>query len=430
MKHIIVLTLALLTLGLFIPQQQAHAATFTVTNNANGVVPGSLGFAITQAIANAGPDTINFAPGVTGVIDPGLSIAVLEPLTITGPGAGVVTISGGNARTVIVIAPTGTLNISGVTIANGNFIAGGGILNAGTLNVSGVNFTGNTAGDGGAIANGGNMSISNSTFTGNTSGDDGGAIVNAGAGTISGSTFTGNTAADHGGAVGNGTFDIYGPGTLTITNSVFNNNNAPTGGSAVAQNDLATTTVTSSCFSGNGGTAVATLDGTPLNAISNFWGTADGPSGNGPGSGDGVGANVSFLPFLTSCSGAGAGGGDNLIPNDGRLNLQHGDMDFVLYNGADANGDTTIQVYAVTVESTGVLIMIVTVDDLAPFVDNPPSINTLIRCADADGRVCLYALTSGEFQINAGPVVDGKVFVFIFDGLPNTYLHTTEFFID
>jgi hypothetical protein len=55
------------------------------------------------------------------------------------------------------------------------------------------------------------------------------------------------------------------------------------------------------------------IDNTPLNsavwsewetvqvdARENWWGTADGPSNEGPGSGDGVGWNVLFAPFLTA----------------------------------------------------------------------------------------------------------------------------------
>lgn len=39
--------------------------------------------------------------------------------------------------------------------------------------------------------------------------------------------------------------------------------------------------------------------GDDLNATNNWWGDANGPSGEGPGAGDSVGDNVSFEPFLT-----------------------------------------------------------------------------------------------------------------------------------
>jgi parallel beta-helix repeat protein len=37
-----------------------------------------------------------------------------------------------------------------------------------------------------------------------------------------------------------------------------------------------------------------------VNATNNWWGSSDGPSGVGPGSGDAVTANVNFSPFLTA----------------------------------------------------------------------------------------------------------------------------------
>jgi len=44
------------------------------------------------------------------------------------------------------------------------------------------------------------------------------------------------------------------------------------------------------------------VDGTSgvVNAANNWWGAVDGPSGVGPGSGDAVGANVNFSPFLAA----------------------------------------------------------------------------------------------------------------------------------
>jgi hypothetical protein len=50
----------------------------------------------------------------------------------------------------------------------------------------------------------------------------------------------------------------------------------------------------------------AAASGGPLNAKNNWWGAADGPGNVGPGSGDGVSANVDFVPWLTSASPSGA----------------------------------------------------------------------------------------------------------------------------
>jgi hypothetical protein len=35
------------------------------------------------------------------------------------------------------------------------------------------------------------------------------------------------------------------------------------------------------------------------NATENYWGLSNGPSGSGPGTGDGIGRRIEFMPFLT-----------------------------------------------------------------------------------------------------------------------------------
>jgi hypothetical protein len=42
-----------------------------------------------------------------------------------------------------------------------------------------------------------------------------------------------------------------------------------------------------------------------LNATENWWGSDTGPSGDGPGTGDSVSANVDFDPWLNVLVGAG-----------------------------------------------------------------------------------------------------------------------------
>src|SRR5689334_12815871 len=74
------------------------AATLTVTNtNDNGA--GSLRDAINAAAYEG--DTINFAPGVSGTITlTGGQLTITKNLTINGPGANVLTISGGMASRI------------------------------------------------------------------------------------------------------------------------------------------------------------------------------------------------------------------------------------------------------------------------------------------------------------------------------------------
>ena len=73
----------------------AHAATYSVTN-ANDSGPNSLRQAILDAAAG---DTISFASGVTGTITlTSAQLTINKNLTINGPGAAHLTISGNRVR--------------------------------------------------------------------------------------------------------------------------------------------------------------------------------------------------------------------------------------------------------------------------------------------------------------------------------------------
>ena len=167
-------------------------------------------------------------------------------LTITGPGASVLTVKRSTATTdfrVFEIQTSKTVTISGMTISNGRFIgavggagatgdsvAGGGVSNDGTLTLLNVIVSGNhiTAGAGGA-----------GTPTGGGGGDaNGGGIFNTGTLTLTNTTVSGNTATagkggssdvtpgDGGSSWGGG---VYNLGTLTLTNSTVASNTATAG---------------------------------------------------------------------------------------------------------------------------------------------------------------------------------------------------------
>jgi hypothetical protein len=161
-----------------------------------------------------------------------------KSLTIQGPGAGQLAVSGDHlSRVFEVDGATTNVSLSGLTITQGNGLGGlgGGILNNGsTLNVSGCTLSGNTAIYGRGISNavgnqGGpaSVTISNSTLSGNVASSGGGAIDNHNTGTvtISGSTLSGNTSQGVGGGIANW-------GMLSVTNSTISRNSAlaPDGG--------------------------------------------------------------------------------------------------------------------------------------------------------------------------------------------------------
>src|SRR5581483_2934965 len=106
-------------------------ATITVTN----LLPtgtGSLYAAIAQANAAGGANTINFAHNVHGTIKTTSSLPeITSDITITGPGASKLAISGGNNHQILYIGYNSTTNtasnvsISGLTFKAGHSQYGG-----------------------------------------------------------------------------------------------------------------------------------------------------------------------------------------------------------------------------------------------------------------------------------------------------------------
>jgi hypothetical protein len=217
----------------------AHAATYTVTDTSDDVTDtGSLRYALSQVNAGAGGDVINLS-GVTGTITVGSTLAINESVTINGPGANLLTVSGNDQVGVFNVAAAKTVSISGLTIAHGFLGAGQGAgINSGVTNssltVNNCTFSNNVAngipgfiGDGGAI-DAANLAVNDSTFINNSaavgSGQEGGAIF-AKVATINNSTFVGNMAPVQGGAI----FMPLGL-DLKVNNSTFVGNSAATDG--------------------------------------------------------------------------------------------------------------------------------------------------------------------------------------------------------
>jgi hypothetical protein len=172
----------------------AWAATITVTN-LNDSGPGSL----RQAIIDASPgDTINFSVTGTITLTSG-ELVINKTLTISGPGASQLTISGNNASRVFNISSV-TATISGLTITNGA-----------------------TTGSGGGIRNYGNTTLTNCTVNGNTSDSKGGGIRNNGDMTLTNCTVSGNTAKGKSFGYGGGIYNFI-LGTLTLTNCTVSGN--------------------------------------------------------------------------------------------------------------------------------------------------------------------------------------------------------------
>jgi fibronectin-binding autotransporter adhesin len=247
-------------------EDRAVPATLTVTNLLDSG-PGSLRG---QIAASAAGDTVNFASGLSGTITlTSGELAVSHNLTVQGPGAGTITVSGNNAQRVFHTLRGTSVSISGLTIANGSVSDfGGGIESEGSLSLFSSTLTGNSAGSGsgGGLAfvvnntGSASLSLTSDTFTNNTGANGAGLFssvtnrygsVNV---SVSFTTFSSNTATGAGGALDSFiSLSRTASAAFTLTDSndlfsrpTFSNNRAASGGglaSTVRTADVSQATV-------------------------------------------------------------------------------------------------------------------------------------------------------------------------------------------
>lgn len=281
------------TLGFLLLHSPALAATNTVTSLADGGA-GSL----RQLIASSAPgDTINIPLGGTIVLTSG-ELVITNNLTVTGPGAASLAISGNHASRVFSISNV-TVSLSGITIrdgraadggAGGNGSHGGGIYNQGTLALSNCVITGNAAGNGGDGSTGGaggvggngggiyslnTLTISYSSIIANTNGTGG----------KGGDRYDENSSGGHGGAGGFGG-GIYSAASLAMTCCTIHSNAAGRGG----KGGLGGTNYMMGAMAGNGG--LGGMGGGIESANSSLTLAACTLSGNSAGQGGDGGDNT------------------------------------------------------------------------------------------------------------------------------------------
>ena len=215
------------------------STTITVNTLSDPATPVAGQTSLRQAIttANADPgggDTINFASGLTGKIGltQGALPAISAAMTITGPGAAILTVDGLSASGIFAVTSQLNVSISGLTLANGKNDQGGAVSNTANLTISNCVITGNSASNGGGISNTGTLTISNSTIESNTAATSGGGIWDGGGQvTMVGCTVAGNSCTSLGGGV-----EAY-TATLTMINCTVADNVAlgfSAGGGGVA----------------------------------------------------------------------------------------------------------------------------------------------------------------------------------------------------
>ena len=232
-------------LGAVLLASPAGAATFTVANTDNNGI-GSLSQAIIDANAAAGADTIEFAPGVTGMINLITDLPdITDSLTIRGPGSAALTIAGNELYHAFTIATAGSggVTISGLTVdssdtRNTGEASGGAIAVTDTaLTLDDVTLTNNQARPTSAQAFGGGLGVNNEPGTGDV--------------VITNSVMTNNVAVSTPGGGPDGE-PIGGGGAwitadnITVTNSTFSENQADVGAGifALARESLTLTSLT------------------------------------------------------------------------------------------------------------------------------------------------------------------------------------------
>jgi hypothetical protein len=223
-------------------------STLMVTNNFDTGVSGD-GSLRGEIAAAASGDTIAFAGSLKGqtiTLSHG-ELALSQSLTIAGPVANPVTISGNHAfRVFDITSSSAIVTLSGLTITQGSapFAAnrGGGIYNAGTLTVSQCSLSGNSATFGGGIYNLGTLTVSQSSLSDNSAGEGGG-IRNLGTLMVSQSSLSGNSAILGGG--------ILNFGTLTVSQCSLSDNSANYGGGVFNASGATLNVLNHSSITGN-----------------------------------------------------------------------------------------------------------------------------------------------------------------------------------
>lgn len=236
-------------------EERRLLSALTVMNNLDSGA-GSLRAVV--AAARSG-DTIVFAPALLGstISLTGGELLINRNLTIAGPTAGNLTVSGAYKSRVFEVAKGKSFTLGGLTIIDGGASQGGAIFNRGTLAVGVCTFSGNLAV--GIYNATGTATVDGCTFADNTATVGGAAIVNDGPATLtlSNSTLKDNAVGSSGGAVNNS-------GTLNVINSNLSGNSAQYGGSIY---NVGSMTISGSAISNN----TASLNGAAIYGANSYF---------------------------------------------------------------------------------------------------------------------------------------------------------------
>ncbi|MDW5598093.1 choice-of-anchor Q domain-containing protein, partial [Conexibacter stalactiti] len=246
----------------------AHAAPVETVTNLDDAGAGSLRQAVADVDAGG---AVAFAPLLSGTITlTSGELALDDAVTIDGPGAQELAISGNDSSRIFAVTAAGDVELSGLTLTHGRVVSDsfadvhGGAVHAagGRLTIRDSRITDNAVTNvvGGSSAFGGGVSVTsgalvmervaltNNTATGPLQGHGGGLMVHswAGAVTLRNVTVAGNRAGTNSGGilVGNGN----GGGAVVLEQVTIAGNSAPSGGGLAT---TVATTVVDSIVAGN-----------------------------------------------------------------------------------------------------------------------------------------------------------------------------------
>src|SRR5438477_94942 len=259
-----------LGIGVALFHATAYATTRTVTNTADHTIGPCTADDCTlreAVVSSVDGDSINFAASVTGTITLAQGeMLIQQSMTIVGPGAKVLSLSGNNVTRIFEIKNGFTASISGLTLTNGyvdnagsteTIREGGAILNHGTLTVAECRFTLNAVkafdvdrgsvieggrAEGGGLASDVNapLVVRNCTFDFNSvqgAQAFGGGLESGGKATVINTTFSNNTLKPTGtpnSAQGSGIYNHAG-NIILVNCTILGNTYAPSGGADTVQ---------------------------------------------------------------------------------------------------------------------------------------------------------------------------------------------------
>ena len=297
--------------------------TFTVTNTADRATGActadncTLLDALTLSNAAQDENVINFVSGLTGTITNGsgesIGFVVGRPLTLNGPGARVLTLSGSNGKRVLFVASSNAV-ISGLTIALGGSptpMSGGGIYGTGggslTLRDCVISecSADNEIGGGGIYNDSGTtLVLTRCTLSNNQTNLAGGAVYNLGTVTVTNCTFFQNESLNGGAIISKAN---NGLSSTTLRNCTITTNFADDanqgGGGVYAEGSNAQFHLGNTIISGNFSGGVnpdirgnVTSDGFNfIGKVGSAGGLTNGVNGDQIGSGAGINPNLSAL---------------------------------------------------------------------------------------------------------------------------------------